>query len=94
MTFAVFSFDNIMCILGDLFLENLVEFHAVGCNQLFLQGDALNETVMWLEFVEISPWSRSKRVIDMISASDKWRMCWTRCASSFQVQNDFGLCNI
>ena len=38
MTFAVFSFDNIMCILGDLFLENLVEFHAVGCNQLFLQG--------------------------------------------------------
>lgn len=36
MTFAVFSFDNIMRILSDLFLENLVEFHAVGCNQLFL----------------------------------------------------------
>ena len=41
MTFAVFSFDNIMCILSDLFLENLVEFHAVGCNQLFLQGGCL-----------------------------------------------------
>ena len=27
----------------------------------FSKGDALNETVMWLEFVEISPWPRSKR---------------------------------
>ena len=37
MTFAVFSFDNIMCILGDLFFENLVEFHAVCSDQLLLQ---------------------------------------------------------
>ena len=39
MTFAVFSFDNIMCILSDLFLENLVEFHAC----LLYTSDAADE---------------------------------------------------
>ena len=42
----------------------------------FSKGDALNETVMWLEFVEISPWPRSKRVIDMMDIYKMNRFQW------------------